>query len=364
MRVLHCIPTMGGGGAERQLAYLAVAWTGKGLDVHVALFDGGPNLERLRSSNAAIHRLSCWSNYDPGIALRLVRLIRAVKPDIVQTWIPQMDVLGGVAALWDGVPFVVSERSSSAAYPGSWKDRLRCGLGRKAARIVANSEVGRAYWISLGKEAGSIAVIRNGIPFEEIDRCPAEVPGTLQVLPEEELIVYAGRLSQEKNLWNLMEATRLVLGARPRARMIFFGEGPQKDRLSAAAKGGPFGDRVRIHGYTDGIWGILKRANVFASVSTFEGNPNTVLEAAACRCPLLLSDIPAHRELLDGESAFFVPPSSVREIAEGVAGVLEHAEEARRRAEKAYSRVSRYSIDSAAEEYLSVYRAIRRSNGP
>jgi glycosyltransferase involved in cell wall biosynthesis len=351
---------MGGGGAERQLAYLAGAWTGKGLDVHVALFDGGPNLERLRTSSAVVHRIPRRSNYDPGIAVGIVRLIRTVKPDIVQTWIPQMDVLGGVAALWAGVPFVVSERSSSAAYPGNWKDRLRGGLGRRAARIVANSEVGRAYWISLGKGAESIAVIRNGIPFEEIDRCPAEAPGNLQVLPEEELIVYAGRLSREKNLWNLVEATRLVLGTRPRARMIFFGEGPQRESLAAAAKEGPFGDRLRIHGYTDSLWGILKRANVFASVSTFEGNPNTVLEAAACRCPILLSDIPAHRELLDGESAFFVPPSSVPGIAEGVTRALEQAEEARRRAAKAYSRVLRYSIDAAAEEYLSVYRAIRR----
>ncbi|PWB42321.1 MAG: hypothetical protein C3F19_04435 [Rhodocyclales bacterium] len=355
MRVLHCIPTMGGGGAERQLACLAGAWTRRGLEVHVALCEGGPNLERLRSSSAVVHRIPRRSNYDPGIAVGLVRRIRAVKPDIVQTWIPQMDVIGGIAALWTGVPFVVSERSSQAQYPGGWKDRLRCAIGRRAARIVANSEGGRAYWISQGKGAGSIAVIRNGIPFEEIDRSPEDVPGSPGVLPEEELIVYAGRLSREKNLWNLVEAVRLVLGARPKARAILFGEGSQRAGLEEAAQRNGFGDRLQLRGYTDGIWGILKRADVFVSVSTHEGNPNAVLEAAACRCPVLLSDIPAHRELLDAESAVFVPPSSVSGIAEGIEGVLEHAEEAKRKAEIAYSRMLRYSIGSAAEAYLSLY---------
>jgi glycosyltransferase involved in cell wall biosynthesis len=248
-------------------------------------------------------------------------------------------------------------------YPGSWKDRLRCGLGRRAARIVATSEGGRAYWISKGKEAGSVAVIPNGIPFEEIDRCSAYVPGTLRVLPEEELIVYAGRLSPEKNLWNLMEAIGIVLGARPHARAIVLGEGPLREELVSAAKRSPCGERVRIHGYTDRIWSMLKRANLFVSVSTFEGNPNTVLEAAASRCPLLLSDIPAHREILDADSAYFVSPASVPQIAAGIMRALENSRESRRKAENAYAGVSRYSVESAAQAYLSLYRDVLDAAG-
>jgi glycosyltransferase involved in cell wall biosynthesis len=269
-----------------------------------------------------------------------------------------MDVFGGLAAAWAGVPFLVSERSSQGAYPGNWRDRVRCAIGRRAARIAANSEGGRLYWTSLGMEADSIAVIRNGIPFEEIDRYPDGLPEELRLLPDEELIVYAGRLIVEKNLRNLLEAIGIVLEAKPRARAIFFGEGPQKAELVAAVQRGPCGGRVRIHGYTDRIWSILKRANVFVSVSTFEGNPNAVLEAAACRCPLLLSDIPAHREILDGDSAHFVSPASVPQIAAGIARALENSGESRRKAEKAYACVSRYSVESAAQAYLSLYRDV------
>jgi len=47
MKILYCIPTLGNGGAERQLSYLAVELQRMGHEVHVASSRGGPNLERL-----------------------------------------------------------------------------------------------------------------------------------------------------------------------------------------------------------------------------------------------------------------------------------------------------------------------------
>src|SRR5688500_553473 len=83
-RVLHCIPGMGGGGAERQLAYLAEQLPRFGWDVHVALVGQGPNFERLRASGATLHVLESRSNYDPRLFLRLVRAVGRVQPDLVQ----------------------------------------------------------------------------------------------------------------------------------------------------------------------------------------------------------------------------------------------------------------------------------------
>ena len=57
MTVLHCIPSMEGGGAERQLTYLAAGLRRLGLDVHVAAGARGPNWERLLASGVTVHEL-------------------------------------------------------------------------------------------------------------------------------------------------------------------------------------------------------------------------------------------------------------------------------------------------------------------
>ena len=98
IRILQCIPTMTGGGAERQLVYLCEGLTQLGWDVTVALLDLGPNVERL--SRAGIHTevLTHRTNYDPFLVWQLVDLIRRLRPDVVHTWLPTMNIIGGIAA--------------------------------------------------------------------------------------------------------------------------------------------------------------------------------------------------------------------------------------------------------------------------
>jgi N-acetylgalactosamine-N,N'-diacetylbacillosaminyl-diphospho-undecaprenol 4-alpha-N-acetylgalactosaminyltransferase len=170
------------------------------------------------------------------------------------------------------------------------------------------------------------------------------------------LIVFAGRFSGEKNLQNLLMVMGKILNVRPRAVALLFGEGPLKGELVDIHRKLNLGDRVRILNYSNNLWRVLKRANVFVSVSYFEGNPNTVLEAGACKCPLVLSDIPAHREIFDSASAWFVDPNSPDAISEGVLRVLEGPEEAEGRAELAYARISPHSVESMAREYCTLYR--------
>src|SRR5256885_5126301 len=106
--ILHLIPTLGGGGAERQLTYLAAALQRLGAKVHVGYLHEGPNLDRLLSDQVATHCLGPIGNYDIRLIRRISGLIRRVRPDLIQTWLTQMDILGGGAALCHGTPFVLS----------------------------------------------------------------------------------------------------------------------------------------------------------------------------------------------------------------------------------------------------------------
>ena len=71
MRVLHLIPSLGAGGAERQLAYLCEGLAASGCAVEVGILSGGPNRERIERAGVPIHHLPV-SHRDPRLFFSLV----------------------------------------------------------------------------------------------------------------------------------------------------------------------------------------------------------------------------------------------------------------------------------------------------
>src|ERR1051325_4537110 len=197
MKILYCIPTLGNGGAERQLSYLAGELQRNGHEVHVASSRGGPNLERLKSAGVHWHCLGGVSNRDPIIFLRLVRLMRRLRPDIVQTILAPMDIIGGTAALTTRTPWILKESSSAPLYVDGLRHKFRSALGRHAGGIISNSAGRAAYWQSV-RSANSRYVIRNAIPFSEIDEASAGLTPEVTRRNGEKVIVFAGRLDAGK----------------------------------------------------------------------------------------------------------------------------------------------------------------------
>jgi glycosyltransferase involved in cell wall biosynthesis len=348
---------MAGGGAERQLTYLAREHVRAGLDVHVAIIQGGPNSERLAATGATIHQIRAFGNYDPLILVRLLRTMRAVCPDVVQCWLLQMEVAGGMAASMCGTPWVFSERAAPEAYPPSFKTWLRVKIAAWSAAIVSNSSIGDQFWQGRFDERVKRYVIPNGLPLDEIDAAPIVARDDDNVPSDAPLILAAGRFESEKNLDVIVRAIRLVSDTHP-LQMLICGNGSLRHTIAELIDEEHLSHRVRLTGHVDNLWSLMKRADVLVSASVFEGNPNVVLEAMACGCPLVVSDIPAHRELLDEDTAVFVKRTHPRELADAVGVVLRDPRGASERARRARARVEHHSLPVVARRYIEVYRTI------
>jgi glycosyltransferase involved in cell wall biosynthesis len=339
------------------LTYLAKELVQTHWEVHVAYVHSGPNLDRLQQTGATLHRLKAFGNYDPQILARLLTTIRKVDPDIVQCWLLQMEVLGGLASVLTRTPWVFSERSSEQAYPSSFTSWLRVKMGLMASVVVPNSEGGERYWRTRARDRVPCRIIRNGLPLNEIANAPRATAEEAGIAPGDRLVLNAGRFGAEKNFEAFLRAFRLVVDHRP-ARALCCGDGPLRQELERLVAESDLRDRVRIVGYAPNLWSLLKRADVTVSVSWFEGTPNVVLEAMACGCPLVVSDIAAHRELLDEQAAILVDPSDPRKIADAIGEVLSDPQTAAQRARVAYDRVQRYSVSAVARQYADLYRDI------
>ncbi len=360
-RVLHCVPSMAGGGAERQLVYLAGALARQGWDVHVALNGGGPNLTALTATGATLHHLRCRGNHDPRMLGRLRRLIRMLQPDIVQCWLLQMEIAGGIAATLTRTPWILSERSSVEAYPFSIKHRLRVAVGALASAIIANSSAGGEYWQERIGPGIARYIVPNALPLDEI----ADAPVAPRLAPAKEgaaLILFAGRFEESKGAETLVRAlARLSPGVSFDA--YFFGAGPRRAHIERLVAELGLASRAQIMGYADNLWSVMKRASVLVSPSQFEGSPNVVLEAMACGCPLVVSDIRGHREILDDRSAIFVSPLDVEALARSIEHAITDRTAARIRAAVASSRVARHATAVIAQQYVDVYHEILSRRG-
>jgi glycosyltransferase involved in cell wall biosynthesis len=199
-RILHCIPSMLGGGAEKQLCYLAAGLVGLGHEVHVAYNFEGPNLSLLRQSGARLHRLDARRAFDPRAALDIAAVLRRERIQLIQTWLRRMDNWGGVAAGLAGVPWLLTERCQSA--PIDERTASALGLRAMAPRalaVVANSENAAEIW-RRGVAKLPVRVVPNAIPLDRIEPVAAADRRELGFPEGAPLILFAGRFATEKNI--------------------------------------------------------------------------------------------------------------------------------------------------------------------
>jgi glycosyltransferase involved in cell wall biosynthesis len=352
MRILHLAWQLTGGGAERQLAYVARELQRRGHVSQVGYVERGPGAWAEEVPAARLSPRGRRRTHDPRLITDTLRLIRAFETDIVQTWIFAMDVVGGLAATIAGVPWVVRESSSSALYGRGFKTTLRLRVAHASVRsIVANSAGGQEYWRTHAPRVPSV-IIRNAVPIDEVRAAgPAPDPAAIPTA------IYVGRLDPEKNVDVIVRACAEVMSRRP-FTLRLCGDGVERHRLARLVSDLGIATRVEFTGYVDDVWRRVRTAGVALLVSRVEGDPNTVLEAFAAGTPVVLSDISAHREIADDRCALFVPARDVHATARAIHAVLDDPAAAGSRAVRACQSIGSRSIASAATAFEEVYQSV------
>jgi len=353
LTIVHLIPTLEGGGSERQLAMLATEQARRGYTVHIGSRRGGVHKEHIRDRRVEIHTLGDLRALHPMLIAHIGSLFRRIKPDIVQTWLPQMDIVGGLVALSSSRPWILSERSSRGAYENApvpaWARRR---LGQYAKAIVANSAEGADYWaralpapknVSTVANAVDIAAIRDAVPI------PCQPQGEIG-----HTLLFVGRLVPEKAPEILLQALSQIPELH-KLQTLIIGDGPLRDEVLASIAACGLEKRMKVLPYQTNWWGFLKTAAAIVSTSRLEGQPNVVLEAMAAECPLIVSDIPPHRAILNERSALIVPPDDPNALSDAIVSLLADPVAARVRAKCAFKRVTPLTIQATADGYERVY---------
>lgn len=308
-----------------------------------------------------------------GPAVALARLIRSTRPAIVVAFQrrPTMLALMLRRTVLPGVPIIatvgthLTSSLRSARAGAALMHRLYRHLLPASAAIIAISRGVRDDLVSeFAVCEDRIEVIYNPCDFERVERLARETPDRL-IDWNVPTVVAVGRLAKQKGFPHLLVAFAAVARTRS-AQLLILGEGPDRTALTRQATQLGIADRVLMPGFRSNPFAYVARSRVFVLSSLWEGFGNVIVEAMACRVPIISTDCPAGpAEILTHEvNGLLVPPSDPDALATALARVLDDPSLGARLTRAASVRMRDFSIDTGIDAYHGVLgRAIAATSG-
>lgn len=375
MRILHIITGLTLAGAEGVLFRLCTsAGSGEVMHAVIALSsDGAYYTEPLRQAGIPVYTLDMpRGRLTLSGLIRLFRIVRNLRPDIVQTWLYHADLVGGVVARLAGQRHVAWNLRGSGIDPRQlppstmWVIRACAALSaRVPARVLCCSEDAREAHIRLGYAADKIVLIPNGFCCETFAPDPEKRRSLRRELGLEEhapVLGMVARYHPQKDHRNLLDALALVTGRHSALTCLLIGTGldAANAELSAAIAQRRLAGSVRLLGPRQDIPAVMNALDLHVLSSAYlEAFPNVVAEAMACGTPAVVTDVGDAR-LIIGPTGWIVPPGNSRALAQAIDAALTARKNApawRERQQSCRSRiVENFSLQRMTERYETAWR--------
>lgn len=362
MRVLHVIDRLTEGGAETSLREELLA-TRYDFDHGVAVLY--PDGNRLRELSAAGIDVFGPERQCPSRLSRTAHVRQAIlhcQPDLVHTSLFEADLAGRVAAKATRTPAVTSlvntpyapEVVADLAVP-----RRKLAAVRAVDRLLSRHAT--VAFRAISQAVADAAVRDLGVPRERVHVIPrsrdvrrlgvcsparrARVRRELGVAESTPVLLNVARQEAQKGLVPLVDAVARLRHGVPGVVLLQAGRsGNRTDQLHARVARHGLENTVRFLGFREDVGDLLCAADVFVLPSRYEGLGGAALEAMAMRVPVVASDVPALREVLDGgRSGLLVQPGDPAALAAAVSRVLTDPADATAR------------VRAGAERFAAVY---------
>jgi sugar transferase (PEP-CTERM/EpsH1 system associated) len=264
------------------------------------LKEAGEFARRIEDPRVAVHALGWVGGTDLALAIRLARLFRRTRAQIVHTRNAEAFFHGFVAAKLAGVPAIVHSEHGRSFDDRPLRLAAQRWLTRFTSAVFTVSEQLKSDLVRFTAiPPAAIDVLHNGV---DVDRFAVRDPQSRHrwrtawgIGIDDSVIGAVGRLAPVKNHALLLRA---VAGSRSGAHVVIVGEGPERESLQALADGLGIASRVRFAGHSDDVRSDLAGFDVFALPSRSEGMSNTLLEAMAASLPVVVSDVGGNPEIV------------------------------------------------------------------
>lgn len=366
--VLHIITGLGDGGAEAVL-YSLISKDKTHRHTVISLSGDGKYGRLLRGVGADVITLGMSPAWPPLAKFaRLVKLIRAIQPSVVQTWLYHADLVGGLAARLAGQRAIYWGLHNSTIDQGGTKlstriiVRLNAILSPIVPRaIVSCSEKGAEVHVMLGYAADKMNVINNGYDLSKFRPKAAEgleVRDEFSVPSGAPLFGCVARDDPYKDHQNLLKAFTFLTKLLPEARLILVGNGmtAANPRISHLITVNGLGEHVLLAGRRDDVPKIMNALDALVLSSSAEAFPNVLSEAMACGTPCASTDV-GDSAIIVGPTGEICPPSDCEALARAMYETYRRSREEPDLSHRCRKRImEKFSIEKMVGQYANVWR--------
>lgn len=284
MRLDIVITELDTGGAETFCVELAKYLSHRGHRVRVIAIGPEPPSSHNRlhkelvQRSIEIHFLGCRSALDfVKATTKLKRLLDRDPPELVQSLLWHANVITAYALGAKKIPLIGGVR---VADPRRWRFWFSRWAANRMQKVICVSRSIRD-WCEHEEQIspGRLIVIPNGVDIESIESRAMESVNHVAWQSNQDLLLFVGRLHEQKGIDVLIERGDRLLAALPNFQLVIVGDGPMRSRLNAYRLGSIHKDRIHIVGQSDQVPSWIARSSLLILPTRYEGMPNVVLEA-------------------------------------------------------------------------------------
>ncbi len=280
-----------------------------------------------------------------------IGISKSIQSRLDGRWVARL--LGKKAWLiYNGIDRAVVERSAQTA-----QNKLSEGLDSiPTPRLITVGRSAQTAQNKLSEGLDSIPTPR----LITVGRGAQTAPEGLDSIPTPRLIT-VGRLSKQKGYSYLLRAMQIAAQQRRQAppHLLIAGSGPLEQELKQEAAALGAAEYVHFLGSRSDVLDLLPHAQAFVSSSLWEGFPSVILEAMAGGVPVIATDIPGSREMVQsGETGVIAPPANAEALAEAIGWMLDHPREAEVMAKTARARMAKFTLEAAIGQFDSLFRSL------
>ncbi len=371
MRVMFLSTSMGMGGADKQLLSAAQLMHAQGHDVCiVSLTELGPMGLEARSQGIRTESLDMRRGVpDPRGLIRLIRLVRAWKPDVLHSHMVHANLMARAVRLFARVPVMVSTIHNIYEGGPLWMAAYRISNGLVDHMTIISEAAADRFVNERIVPRELLTCVPNGVDTERFRQVAPETREALRSsLGVNDRFVWlaVGRFEIAKDYPNMLHAFAQVCQRDSNAVLLLVGHGSLQQETESLAQSLGLGDRIRFLGVRSDVPEVMAAADGYVMSSAWEGMPIALLEAAAAGLPIVATRVGGNHEVVrDGESGFLVPPRDPEALGQAMLRLMEQAPERRRdMGERGREHVRvHYGLGRVVERWQDLYRQVSVRKG-
>ncbi|UCC40472.1 MAG: glycosyltransferase family 4 protein [Candidatus Aminicenantes bacterium] len=352
-------------GGQRQSFFLVRELAKKGYPVQFIVQPGSPLYQSATEAKLPVISQKIRAEIDPAAVLRIALAMKRKKCVLAHFHDAHSAAVGSMAASLAKVPIRVITRRVDFPLKKNLFSRRK--YNKDVDAVIAISEGVKKVLVEGGLERGLIEVIPSGIDFSPFEKTYSSdyLRQELSFSSDDYLVGIVAHLADHKGHKYLIQATKILKEYSPKIKVIIVGEGPLRMELDKQTKESEVEDMVFFLGFRKDIPQILFSLDLFVLSSYLEGLGSSILDAMACRLPVVatrtggIPELVAHRK-----TGLLVPPTDPSALARAILKLYNDRELAFRLGQKGYDVVhKKFSVESRADKVILLYKRLALKKG-